>query len=61
MATYLPSEKPSKSDEQDKQDVAGETRRNTLETFFFGPLCMNIHMLADQQNFEPKCSLVAYK
>ena len=46
-ATYLPSLKPSKYDEQDMWDTAGEN--NSLMTFFYGSLQMDVLGLADQQ------------
>ena len=37
-ATYLPSHKPSKQDEQDKLGTAGKVRINSLATLSYGSL-----------------------
>ena len=49
MATYLLSQKPSKLDKQDMRDTARERRMNSFEMLFYGPLHVDMPMLADQQ------------
>ena len=47
MVTYLPSRRPSKLDEQDMEDTAGESRTNSLATFYW-PLQTNTQVLDEQ-------------
>ena len=44
-----PTSKITKQDQQDMQDMAGETRKNSQATLFDGPLHMDPLVLADQQ------------
>ena len=48
-ATYLPSLKLSKKDEQGMQDTTGEATTNSKVTFSYGPLHMVVPVLANQQ------------
>ena len=48
MATYHPSWKPSKLDEPDMWDTAGEVRANSLVMYYSGPLHTNEQVLDDQ-------------
>ena len=47
-ATYHPSRKPSKSNETNMRDTAGEVRMNSKEMYFYGPLHMDEQRLHDQ-------------
>ena len=47
MATYHPSQKPSKLEEQDMQDTPREVRMNSLATFSHGPLHTDVQVLND--------------
>ena len=47
---HLPSiSKIIQVDELDMRDTAGEARMNSLVMFFYGPLHMEVPVLADQQ------------
>ena len=48
ITIYLPSQKPSK-DELDMQDTAEEARTNSKVTVFYGPLHMDVPVLAEQE------------
>ena len=48
-ATYFPSLKPTKQNEEDMQNTAGESRTNSEVTFSYGLFHMVVPVLADQQ------------
>ena len=56
-SSYLPSLKPSKLDEQDMRDAAGEDRTNSSITFSYRLLHMNVPMLVDQQELTYNSSM----
>ena len=51
-ATWIPSPKPSQSDEQDMRDTSGEVRTNSLATFYSVPL------YKDEQDSDDQLELI---
>ena len=47
-ATYLPSHKPSKYNEQDMRSTTGEVRMNSKATFSYGLIHIDTLVLSDQ-------------
>ena len=57
MATYYTSQKSSKQDEQDMRGTAREARTYSWVTFYYGPLDIDVRVLADKQELI-YCSVV---